>query len=209
MHCQRILYHLSHQGSHEYWTGWPIPSPGDFLNQESNQGLLHCRQILYQGFLGGSDSKASTCNAGDPGSIPGLGRSPGEGNGNPLLPRKFHGWRSLVGYSPWGRKESDTTEWLHFSFTFFTNWTTREAHSWLMLRLLFLWNLSHFPSIYGRSQFQSHIEITKCVSLSFEDNDRYHGSISNEREKKRGANFEAWEKSVSWASLNYFQSPWN
>ena len=33
---------------------------------------------------GGSDGKESTCNAGDPGSIPGLGRSPGEGNGNPL-----------------------------------------------------------------------------------------------------------------------------
>ena len=30
-----------------------------------------------------------------------------------LLPRKLHGWRSLVGYSPWGRKESDTTERLH------------------------------------------------------------------------------------------------
>ena len=36
------------------------------------------------GFPGGSDSKESTCNAGDPGSIPGLGRFPGEGNGNPL-----------------------------------------------------------------------------------------------------------------------------
>ena len=36
------------------------------------------------GFSGGSDSKASTCNAGDPGSIPGLERSPGEGNGNLL-----------------------------------------------------------------------------------------------------------------------------
>ena len=34
-----------------------------------------------------------------------------------LLPRKFHGWRSLVGYSPWGRKESDTTERLHFLST--------------------------------------------------------------------------------------------
>ena len=32
-----------------------------------------------------------------------------------LLPGKFHGWRSLVGYSPWGRKESDTTERLHFT----------------------------------------------------------------------------------------------
>ena len=33
---------------------------------------------------GGSDGKASACSAGDPGLIPGLGRSPGEGNGNPL-----------------------------------------------------------------------------------------------------------------------------
>ena len=37
-----------------------------------------------QGFPGGSDSKESVCNAGRPGSIPGLGRSPGEGNGNLL-----------------------------------------------------------------------------------------------------------------------------
>ena len=35
-------------------------------------------------FPGGSDGKASACSAGDPGLIPGLGRSPGEGNGNPL-----------------------------------------------------------------------------------------------------------------------------
>ena len=39
---------------------------------------------LLQGFPGGSDGKAYVCNAGDPGSIPGLGRYPGEGNGNPL-----------------------------------------------------------------------------------------------------------------------------
>ena len=36
------------------------------------------------GFPGGSDGKESACNAGDPGSVPGSGRSPGEGNGNPL-----------------------------------------------------------------------------------------------------------------------------
>ena len=34
-----------------------------------------------------------------------------------LLPGKSHGWRSLVGCSPWGREESDTTEWLHFYFS--------------------------------------------------------------------------------------------
>ena len=42
----------------------------------------HLYEIL--GFPGGSDSKASACNAGDPGLIPGLGRSPGEGNSNLL-----------------------------------------------------------------------------------------------------------------------------
>ena len=40
--------------------------------------------LHVKGFLGGSDSKESACNAGDPGSIPGLGRFPGEGNGYPL-----------------------------------------------------------------------------------------------------------------------------
>ena len=58
--------------------------------------------------------------AGDPGSIPELGRSPGEGDGKPtpvLLPGESHGWRSLVGYSPWSHKESDMTERLHFHFT--------------------------------------------------------------------------------------------
>ena len=40
--------------------------------------------MLKPDLPGGSDSKASACNVGDPGSIPGLGRSPGEGNGNPL-----------------------------------------------------------------------------------------------------------------------------
>ena len=64
-------------------------------------------------FPGGSDGKASAYNVGDPGLILVLGRSPGEGNGNLLqlpLPGKSHGWRSLVGYSSWGRKESDMAE---------------------------------------------------------------------------------------------------
>ena len=40
--------------------------------------------LVAHGFPGGSDSKESACNVGDLGSIPGSGRSPGEGNGNPL-----------------------------------------------------------------------------------------------------------------------------
>ena len=39
---------------------------------------------MNKGFPGGSDCKASACNVGDLGLIPGSGRSPGEGNGNPL-----------------------------------------------------------------------------------------------------------------------------
>ena len=75
--------------------------------------LLH----LLLSFPGGSDGKASACNVGDPGSIPGLGRSPGEGNGNPLqysCPEnpmdggawlaKVHGvtksWKRLSDFSP-------------------------------------------------------------------------------------------------------------
>ena len=57
-------------------------------------------------------------NAGDPGSIPGSGRSPGEGNGNLLqysCLENFHQQRSLVSCGRWGRKESDMIESLtHF-----------------------------------------------------------------------------------------------
>ena len=52
-------------------------------------------------------------DGGDPGSIPGQGRFPGEGNGSTapvFLPGDFHGQRSLAGYHPRGRKEWDTTE---------------------------------------------------------------------------------------------------
>ena len=58
--------------------------------------------MLYEGFLGGSESKESACNAGDPGLIPGLGRSPGEGNGL-FLPGEFYGQRSLVVTKSWTR----------------------------------------------------------------------------------------------------------
>ena len=57
--------------------------------------------------------KESACNAGDLGSIPGLGQSPGGGHGNPhhySYLENLHGQRNLAVYSPWGRKESDTTE---------------------------------------------------------------------------------------------------
>ena len=65
--------------------------------------LVHC----HMGFPGGSVIKNPPTNAGDVGSIPGLGRSPGKGNGNTLQHpclKKSHGYRSLAGKSPWHRR---------------------------------------------------------------------------------------------------------
>ena len=65
------------------------------------------------GFPGVSDSKEPAYNAGDPGSIPGSGRSPGvkeRHRTQVFLPGKFHGQRRLTGYSPWDYRESDATE---------------------------------------------------------------------------------------------------
>ena len=68
----------------------------------------------FRDFPCGSDGKVSAYNVGDPGSIPGLGRSPGEGNGNPLqysyLENPMDGGAWQVTYSPRGHKESDTTK---------------------------------------------------------------------------------------------------
>ena len=50
------------------------------------------------GFPGGSEVKASACNAGDLGSIPGSGRSPSEGNGNPL---QYSGLENPIGGRAW------------------------------------------------------------------------------------------------------------
>ena len=69
--------------------------------------------ITSRGCPGNAVGKESACNAEDSGSILGWGRSPGEGNGNPLQYSCLENpmeQRSLVGYSAWGHKESDTTE---------------------------------------------------------------------------------------------------
>ena len=52
--------------------------------KKTSQGLSSIAYYAQGGFPGGSDGKASACNAGDPGPIPELKKSPGEGNGNPL-----------------------------------------------------------------------------------------------------------------------------
>ena len=65
------------------------------------------------GFLGSSAGKESACNAEDIGLVPGSGRSPGGGHGNPpqcSCLENPHGQRSLACFSPWGHEELDTTE---------------------------------------------------------------------------------------------------
>ena len=85
--------------------------------------MLDLCTSLMTAFPGGSDGKNPACNAGDPGWIAGSRRSPGGRNGNPssILSWEIPGQRRPAGYSPWGHKESDTTErltlsLLHFSY---------------------------------------------------------------------------------------------
>ena len=71
-------------------------------------------------FLGGSDGKASAYSVGDLGQEV-LWRRKWQPTAV-LLPGKSHGQRSVVGYSLWGQKGSDTTEWLHFTSTCIVNY---------------------------------------------------------------------------------------
>ena len=89
---------------------------------------------IFMGFPGGSDGKESTCNMGDMGSIPGLGRSPGGGHGNPLqysCLENPHEQRSLAGYGPGGCKESDMPEWLSTAQHICIYIKTTLTYSWM------------------------------------------------------------------------------
>ena len=82
------------------------------MGRVPHAGYQHVLPV-FMAFPSGSDGKESACNAGDPGSIPESGRSPGGGNDNALqysCLENSTGLRNLVGYSPWGCKELETTE---------------------------------------------------------------------------------------------------
>ena len=87
----------------------------DFRRKSMNIGITMDKHKVCSplGFPGDSVVKNMPANAGDTGSIPGLGRFLWRRKWQPtpvFLPGEFHGQRSLVGYSPWGPKESDMTE---------------------------------------------------------------------------------------------------
>ena len=100
----------------------------------------------WMGFPGGSDGKESACSAGDPGSGPGSGRSPGGGHGTPLRcsclenPMDRGAWRAAVlGVT------KDTTEWLTY-----TNNGTPMIHQWYTtdLPMIHQWSTNDTPMIY-------------------------------------------------------------
>ena len=104
-----ILYHvfLAEISSNMKWL---YRSYGRLVISSASQLLpvcLPCTVEMLWGFHNGSAGQEPTCNAGDAGSIPESGISPGRRQWHPtpvLLPGKSHGWRSLVGYSPRGPK---------------------------------------------------------------------------------------------------------
>ena len=87
--------------------------------------LLHPPRIMhYHGYVyisSGSDGKIICLQCWRPRFNPWVGKTPWRRKWQPtpvLLPGKFHGCRNLIGYSPWGHKESDMTEQLHFHFSY-------------------------------------------------------------------------------------------
>ena len=87
----------------------PSSVPG--LGRSAGEGIGYPTPV-FLGFPCGSADKESACNVKDLGLIPGLGRSPREGNSYPL---QYSGLENSMDCSPWGHKESDTTEPLSFS----------------------------------------------------------------------------------------------
>ena len=88
---------------------------------ERSSYLVHADNNVHLtglGFPDGSNGKESACNAGDPGSVPGLGRSPREGNGNPLQYSCLE--NSMVRGAWWATVQGVTKSWTqlrHFAFT--------------------------------------------------------------------------------------------
>ena len=168
----------------QYWTSWAVCIFWSLIPCQ----LLH----LQMGFTGGSKVKASACNAGDLGSIPGLGRSPGEGNGNPL---QYSCLENPMDGGAWWimGKESDMTEWLHFlsflSFSFANTFSLSKGCLFILFIVSFAvqnllslirshlfifcfyfhysrrWVKRIFAVIYVK-EYSSHVESRKMVQMN-------------------------------------------
>ena len=99
----RVLAQVGRALSHgqSQVSSWPGVSHTGTLCGRPVTALVFSKNLSQSDFPGCSDGKESACNAGDMGSVPGSGRSPGEGQPTPVfLPGESHGQRSLAGYSP-------------------------------------------------------------------------------------------------------------
>ena len=119
--CFPVLHYLPEFAQTQvHWVSDTIqPSHPVALFSPPPLPIEHCQmQTRYLEDFTDSSADESTGNAGDPGLIPGLRRSPGRGHGYPFqysCLENPYGQRSLAGCSLWGHKESDKTEWLHFT----------------------------------------------------------------------------------------------
>ena len=94
---------------------WGLHPKVEKVTTSSVQDEMWEEDNRERGFPGGTSGKEPSCqcrSTGDLGSIPGLVRSLGGGHTPVFLPGECHQQKSLAGYSPWGRKELDTTEQL-------------------------------------------------------------------------------------------------
>ena len=155
----------------EYWSGLPFPSQGELPDPgiESWSPALQADALPFEpprkpykgnfinmGFAVVSDSKESSCNAGDSGSSPGLGRSPWEGNGYPLqyscleesTDREVQ-WATVHGVA-----ELDMTKWLTLSLFFFINMYRMNDSHFSLAAILSLssWSFLQKPA-WGRKEW--------------------------------------------------------
>ena len=120
------------------WQPTPMFLPGESQRRQSLVGCCLWGRTESETLKRLSSSSSS---AEDPGSILGSGR-PWRRKWQPtlvLVPGKSYGWRSLVGYSPWGHKESEVTEQLHSTFTLFLRDTDTSA--WCLEIFIKRWSL--------------------------------------------------------------------
>ena len=101
---------------------------------------------IFLGIPGGSAGKESTCSAGDLGSVPGLGRSPGEGKGYPL---QYSGLEKSMDYNPWGLKSRIWLSSFHFhSYSFMHHRGQKRCQNKLLIRHQLNWLI--LPPLFPR-----------------------------------------------------------
>ena len=147
-----------------YW-GDRSGLPSDFSDFTYHLNILGLRRL---GFSGGSDSKESSFNAGDPDSIPGSGRFTGEGNGSPL---QYSCLENFMDKGAWlatvhgVAKSLSSNDWATNTFTFHS----RNGNQSIKLRVILpLWYQNHgsFSIALSRRIFKRHLKWLVCTLVS-------------------------------------------